>query len=55
MIRIVKDGICKDCPHAELELSELRINSDRIWKIRCGHAQACARIIEEMMSPKETK
>jgi len=54
MIRIVKEGICKDCTYAELELFTRCSDIITIWEVRCKHAQACARV-ETMMDQKETK
>jgi len=53
MIRIVKEGMCKDCTYAELELYSRYSDIITIWEVRCVHAQACARV-ETMMAPKET-
>lgn len=55
MIRIVREGICKDCTQDELELISFDYDLRRIWEIRCKHAPACARVIQVMMDPEETK
>lgn len=44
MIRIEMQGMCKDCPCADLELASIETFEDGTkWFVKCTHEDACRR------------
>lgn len=41
MIKIVKEGMCKNCHFAELELNYVYCQGDKLWSIRCTNEFLC--------------
>ena len=48
MISIVMEGMCKDCPCADLEVHRF-MTDNRVarWVIQCNHNNACVRMKHE--------
>lgn len=47
MIRIVMEGMCEGCKHADLEIACIYFDGGEKWVIRCVHEFACYDIQEK--------
>lgn len=41
MIRIVMEGMCEGCEHADLEVGCIDYDGGKMWGICCIHERAC--------------
>ena len=57
MVSLEFEGICKKCPHAELELT-LDItykdgDEERTWDVECKHYEACLYMREKTLRERK--
>lgn len=47
MIKLVFEGMCKDCKRADLELIQTETYDEyNYWDVHCEHENACNRILK---------